>query len=530
MCAYKCNYICHVNFLLEILLVAAYASLFIFLIAKMKFFECEGISRKAIQGVFILKILFGVLLSLIYTFYYTDRSTADIYKYFDDSKVMFDALFTKPLDYFQILFGIGNDTPYFEVYYNQMNHWYREYDSNLYNDSHTIIRFNAVIRLFSMGVYNVHTVFICFLSLLGLSAIYKTFIPVMKEKSLLLFGAVFLIPSVLFWGSGVLKEGLLFFGLGFLIYYSPTLSLHKEERTANVKSIFWVVFSIVLLALTKFYVAIAVIPALLANYWISLTPNHSPNGEGSKGVLMKYILSYLTLFTIGLLATNSLEVLVQKQKDFINLANGGTYLQRITEEKTDTVYIASDLHEQMDINRKTKKVEITGKIDYCKVWTNGKLGEETEFAGAKNFKETEYRLLLDYGKTGSTIEIQKLEANILSFLKATPKALYNTFFRPFFLESFSPFILIAGFENLFIILLTIAAIIFADKKVLNEKLFWLCVFFTLVIFALTGLITPVIGAIVRYKIAALPLLLIALFILIDKDKLTSKLPFTKRFF
>ena len=530
MCAYKCNYICHVNFLLEILLVAAYASLFIFLIAKMKFFECEGISRKAIQGVFILKILFGVLLSLIYTFYYTDRSTADIYKYFDDSKVMFDALFTKPLDYFQILFGIGNDTPYFDVYYNQMNHWYREYDSNLYNDSHTIIRFNAVIRLFSMGVYNVHTVFMCFLSLLGLSAIYKTFIPVMKEKSLLLFGAVFLIPSVLFWGSGVLKEGLLFFGLGFLIYYSPTLSLPKEERTAIVKSIFWVVFSIVLLALTKFYVAIAVIPALLANYWISLTPNPSPNGEGSKGVLMKYILSYLTLFTIGLLATNSLEVLVQKQKDFINLANGGTYLQRITEEKTDTVYIAADLHEQMDINRKTKKVEITGKIDYCKVWTNGKLGEETEFAGAKNFKETEYRLLLDYGKTGSTIEIQKLEANILSFLKATPKALYNTFFRPFFFESFSPFILMAGFENLFIILLTIAAIIFADKKVLNEKLFWLCVFFTLVIFALTGLITPVIGAIVRYKIAALPLLLIALFILIDKDKLTSKLPFTKRFF
>lgn len=504
--------------LLEILLVTAYASLFIFLIAKMKFFECEGISRRAIQGVFILKILFGILLYLVYTFYYTDRSTADIYKYFDDSKVLFDALFTKPQDYFQMLFGIGNDTPYFDVYYNQMNHWYREYDSNLYNDSHTIIRFNAIIRLFSMGVYNVHTVFMCFLSLLGLTAIYKTFIPVMKEKSLLLFGAVFLIPSVLFWGSGVLKEGLLFFGLGFLVYYS-----HKVICCEwNLKSIFWILFSIVILALTKFYVAIAVIPALAANYWIKKT--------GNKNVLLKYIASYLLLFSMGLFATNSLQVLVQKQKDFINLANGGTYLQRITAEKTDTVYIASGLHEQMDIDRKTKEVEITGKIDYCRVWANGKLGEETEFVGAKNFKETEYRLLLDYGKTGSTIEIQKLEANILSFLKATPKALYNTFFRPFFFESFSPFILMAGFENLFIILLTIFAILFADKEVLNEKLFWLCVFFTIVIFALTGLITPVIGAIVRYKIAALPLLLIALFMLIDKNKLTTKLPFLKKYF
>jgi hypothetical protein len=417
-----------------------------------------------------------------------------------------------------MLFGIGNDTPYFDVYYNQMNHWYREYDSNLYNDSHTIIRFNAVIRLFSMGVYNVHTVFMCFLSLLGLMAIYKTFIPVVKEKSLLLFGAVFMMPSVLFWGSGVLKEGLLFFGLGFLVYYS-----HKVIYGGwSAKSIFWIVFSIVVLALTKFYVAIAVIPALVANYWIEKT--------GNKNVLLKYFASYLLLFSIGLFATNSLQVLVQKQKDFINLANGGTYLQRITSEKTDTVYIASGLHEQMDINRKTKEVEITGKIDYCRVWTNGKLGEETEFVGSKNFKETEYRLLLDYGKTGSTIAIQKLEPDIFSFLKATPKALYNTFFRPFFFESFSPFILMAGFENLFIILLTIIAIIFADKKVLKEKLFWLCVFFTLVIFALTGLITPVIGAIVRYKIAALPLLLIALFMLIDKDKLTTKLPFLKKYF
>ncbi|MCG3164953.1 MAG: hypothetical protein POELPBGB_00713 [Bacteroidia bacterium] len=483
----------------------------------MKFFECEGISRRAIQGVFILKILFGILLYLVYTFYYTDRSTADIYKYFDDSKVMFDSLFINPKDYFQMLLGIHNDTPYFDTYYNQMNHWYREYDSNLYNDSHTIIRFNAVIRLFSMGVYNVHTVFMCFLSLLGLTAIYKTFITVMKEKSLLLYGAVFLIPSVLFWGSGVLKEGLLFFGLGFLVYYS-----HKViSGDWNLKSIFWILFSIALLALTKFYVAIAVIPALVANYWIEKT--------GNRNVLLKYIASYLLLFSIGLFATNSLQVLVQKQKDFINLANGGTYLQRITAEKTDTIYIASGLHEQLEINRKTKEVEITGKIDYCRVWTNGKLGEETEFVGAKNFKETEYLLLLDYGKTGSTIEIQKLEPNILSFLKATPKALYNTYFRPFFFESFSPFILMAGFENLFIILLTIVAIIFADKKILTEKLFWLCVFFTIVIFALTGLITPVIGAIVRYKIAALPLLLIALFMLVDKNKLTDKLPFLKRF-
>lgn len=510
--------------LLEILLVAAYASLFVFVIEKMKFFQAEGINHRAIQGVFLLKIFFGFLLFLVYTYYYTDRSTADIYKYFDDSKVMFDALFTKPEDYFRMLFGIGNDTPYFDNYYNKMNHWYREYNSNLYNDSHTVIRFNAFARLFSLGFYNVHSVFMCFVSLVGLMAVYKTFIPIMKDKSSLLFAGIFLAPSVLFWGSGVLKEGLLFFGLGLLIYYgNPNFNFREREKIPTPKKIFWLLFSLALLSVTKFYVAVAIVPALVANWWISLAPARSQN----KLVLLKYVISYVVIFSIGLFTTNSLEVLVQKQKDFINLAKGGTYLQRITQEKTDTIYIASGLHEQMRIDRKTKTVEITGKIDYCRIWKEGKLGEETEFVGAKNFKPTEYRLLLDYGKTGSVIEIQKLEPDIFSFLKAAPKALFNTFFRPFIFESFSPFMLLAGFENILILLLVIAAIIFPDKKVLCEKMFWLCVFFTLVIFVLTGLITPVIGAIVRYKIAALPLLLVALFMLIDKEKVFAKFPVLK---
>ena len=119
-----------------------------------------------------------------------------------------------------MLLGIGNDTPEFQQYYEQMNYWARKIDSNIYNDSHTIIRFNTIVRFFSLGYYNVHTVFICFLSLIGLTGIYKTFIPYLQDKKRELLFAVFLLPSALFWGSGVLKEGLIFFALGLLIYYT----------------------------------------------------------------------------------------------------------------------------------------------------------------------------------------------------------------------------------------------------------------------------------------------------------------------
>lgn len=46
-------------------------------------------------------------------------------------------------------------------------------------------------------------------------------------------------------------------------------------------------------------------------------------------------------------------------------------------------------------------------------------------------------------------------------------------------------------------------------------------------FILTGLITPVMGAIVRYKVPALPFLMILLIQLIDKEKMIQKFPFLK---
>src|ERR1051326_242528 len=137
---------------MEIVLTLLYAGIFLLLIRKLNFFEAEGLSRNSLSVFFCIKLLAGIALWWIYTFYYTDRSTADIYKYFDDSKIMYDALWKHPTDYFKMLFAIGNDNPYFDVnYYSHMNYWYREFDNKIYNDSHTIIRFNAFVRLFSFG-------------------------------------------------------------------------------------------------------------------------------------------------------------------------------------------------------------------------------------------------------------------------------------------------------------------------------------------------------------------------------------------
>ncbi len=498
------------DLLLEISLSVAWAAVFLFLISRISFFKTSAIPVRWFQGVFVLKMLFGVVLWAIYTFYYTDRFTADIYKYFDDSKPMYDALKAHPVDYFKMLFGFQNDGEYFNQYYDQMNNWFREYDSNLYNDSHTIIRFNAAVRLLSFGYYNVHSVFMCFISLLGLTAIYKTFEPIVKDKSKLLFAAVFLLPSVLFWGSGVLKEGILFFGLGFLIYF-----FHRalDKQGSPIFSVLWIAFSVALIAFTKFYILGAIIPALIANLWLRFSNERKP--------VFKYTITMLVCLVIGLGAhhllpvPNPLQLLSAKQKDFNLLVKGGVYLESIEGLKRDTFYIESQYYDQIEYDRSSQIAEISG-VTECWSVKDSLITEKRLMVYADDIT---FHVIKDYGKTGSSIHTGELEPNVLSFVKALPRAFYNAFFRPWPLESLQPFTLFAGLENFAILLFILYAFIRGRWQSVNKKWLIFCLSFVLVVYLLTGFTTPVLGSIVRYRIPAMPFLVIAGLLLLQKESL-----------
>lgn len=269
------------------------------------------------MGVFVLKILFGIFLTLIYTYYYTDRSTSDIYKYFDDSKIMFDALKTNLADFLKMLLGLDFDKEYFDKnYYTHMNFWYRKYESNMFSDSHIIIRFNAFVRLFSMGNIYVHNVFINFISLLGLTALFKFFKPFFIDKIRVLFYAIFLIPSVLFWGSGLLKESFILFGLGFLL-----LSIQQLFVQLKWYHLPLFILSFICLLYTKYYVLVALVFPLISYLFYK------------KITVQKLFLSYFISLTIILFSAilvwvikdfNPFELMINKYlefQDFKSLSN-----------------------------------------------------------------------------------------------------------------------------------------------------------------------------------------------------------------
>jgi hypothetical protein len=429
---------------LEILLTIAYTAFFIFLIGKLNFFSLDGISKRNIQFVFLLKIISGVALSLIYTYYYTDRLYADCFKFFDDSQVLYNLFFTDRKMFWQFMLGFPHNNETYIYYSNLMHDWWNRY--NLYNENRTIIRLNTVLRFFSLGYYQVHNVFFCFFSLIGLTAIVKLFLADLQEFRKPVFIFVFLFPSVLFWGSGVLKDGLIFFCSGLALYFIGRAGSNENKKTLNL---FLSIFFLLLLLFIKVHVFFIFLPCFIAYVW---------SMQNKKHIALKYIFTFL-LFLAFLLSfhlfnenINFLQYLVSKQKEFIELA-----------------------------------AEV---------------------------------------KAGSIIHVNPLQPDIGSLIKNSPLAFFNTLFRPHFLDSRSPFILLSALENTFIIIFGILVLFsFRKEKIKFSPMFYFSVFYVIALFTLVGLITPVMGAMVRYKVQGIPFLFFIFLALTNKEKMINKFPF-----
>lgn len=297
-----------------LLLATGTSALLLYLGRRMSFFrDVPGISGHGLVWLFGLKLLAGAILWVVYTQVYPDRATADIFKYFDDSAVMYAALWDRPMDFVRMLTGVGNDTPYFtERYYHVMNNWVRQYETTVYNDSHTMIRLNAVLRLVSHGHYGVHAVYASALSMVGLVALQRALAPWARGMERGLAALVFLWPSMLLWPSAPLKECLLLPGLGLFLYgVLPGAGRPSWAVLAGA------VVGLGVMLVVKYYVLMCLAPGLLAlllQRWIG--------GPVLRHALFTHLALLALVLASGTLfpGHDVLEMLRVKQRDFINMA------------------------------------------------------------------------------------------------------------------------------------------------------------------------------------------------------------------
>ncbi|MBK8584640.1 MAG: hypothetical protein IPN88_04045 [Bacteroidetes bacterium] len=125
----------------------------------------------------------------------------------------------------------------------------------------------------------------------------------------------------------------------------------------------------------------------------------------------------------------------------------------------------------------------------------------------------------------SLIEIPRLGLDTWSVLKNAPQAFLTTYLRPFFNDiKGNPLILLSVLENCIIYVITLITIINFQKPILKDKgILWIAILFVMTLYILIGLTTPVLGAIVRYKIPALPFIGFVLISFSGKSKIFTNI-------
>ena len=246
------------------ILAALYFLIFCFLVSKLPFFRDSVISLKFIFGVLIIKCLACIAYYWVYFCYYPAGFNGDSVSTLHDAKIMYDALPNHPSDFIKMIFGLHSDLDtdaLYEPYFKQIEKWGRaDVSSNFFlNDNRTPIRINAIIMLFSFGIYAVHAIVMLAISFVGQFAFYKAFKSYFPKKEKFLALIVFITPSVLFWTSGVLKEPIAISLLGLFVYAFMKLF---DEYQFKLKYILLLVASSALFLIVKPYILILLLVPL----------------------------------------------------------------------------------------------------------------------------------------------------------------------------------------------------------------------------------------------------------------------------
>lgn len=293
----------------EHLITLLFAAGFVLLIYKWKFFNVPEIPRWHFVSVFLLKFMAGITLAFLFIKYFNG---GDTYSYFENACRIHELALSNPRQFLMVM--AGSDAPELSPFYDSLGLWksYELFDF----DAQTIIRINALIRFVSFGIYNVHVLFFSFFSLTGIMAFYRIMRRPAWRNHKLLFAGLFMFPSLMFWTSGILKEGVLILGMGFL-FYGIHLLLHFKNRFNSVYV--FLLIAILLMVMVKMYVLALLIPGIAAWIWVEKT--------SLQKVWLKFGIAhafyFLLLFSVHYIfpEMNAVEVLYYKQHNSIVFAD-----------------------------------------------------------------------------------------------------------------------------------------------------------------------------------------------------------------
>jgi hypothetical protein len=198
-----------------------------------------------------LKFVGAIALGLIYTYYYNGGDTIN---YYDQASVIYHAFGDSFGAGFKLLTTSGDYDPALAKYISQIP-WFGR-GSNEY----FVLRAAAFFALLDFNTYTVTALFFALVSFSGIWAMYMTFAKIRPVIYKELAVAVFFIPSVFFWGSGLMKDSLCLGALGWIFYAFYRGAIEKRDILRCLIIGALAAFPIVA---TKIYILLAFLPPAL---------------------------------------------------------------------------------------------------------------------------------------------------------------------------------------------------------------------------------------------------------------------------
>jgi hypothetical protein len=216
----------------------------------------DEITRRYFFSALFLRVFGALAVGFLYQFYYGGGDTFAYHTL--GSRVVWEAFTESPIKGLQLI-----------ITDNKFNGELFKYATRIefYRDpsAYFVVRVASIFDLITFSSYSATAVLFSVLSFAGAWVFYLVFYRVYPHLHRWLALGILFVPSVLFWGSGIMKDTLTLSALGFLTYSVRKIFFDKQ---ASVKSFIIMIVSVLVIYSIKKYILLCYLPALLL--WVNV--------------------------------------------------------------------------------------------------------------------------------------------------------------------------------------------------------------------------------------------------------------------
>lgn len=247
-----------------------------------------------LRGLF-LKLVGSIFVYIVYFFIYRGGDSAT---YYNNALLLNEALYN---DIF-IAIKLYYKDP--KVYDFDTYLWFRSLNAED-TSSYFLVKVTSIFSIFCFYSYLGIAYLLSVLSFVGIWRMFKMFTTIYPQHIDKLALSFLYIPSVFFWGSGLLKDTITIGFLGFLVSSIYYIAITRKDIVWNI---FLIILSVYMIGVLKGYILMAMIPAIIL--WIFITYRSKIKSKITKTLITPVLI--MVIAVLGYLILNALGNTFQK--------------------------------------------------------------------------------------------------------------------------------------------------------------------------------------------------------------------------